>query len=54
MAKLQESLREEGIQSLCEAKDSHDRLEEIYRPHVDFTGIDDLTNREIERWMSWL
>lgn len=54
MEKLQRSLREEGIRSLREAKENHDRLEAVYRPHVDFAGIDALTNREISRWLSWL
>ena len=54
MEKLQRSLREEGIRSLREAKENHDRLEAVYRPHVDFAGIDAVTNREISRWLSWL
>lgn len=54
MEKLQRSLREEGIRSLREAKENHDRLEAVYRPHVNFAGIDAVTNREISRWLSWL
>lgn len=47
-------LREEGMDALREAKASHDALEAVYRPHVDFAGVDALTARELERIESYL
>ena len=41
------ALREEGVSALAEAKTHHDRLEAVYRPHVDFAGADALTAREL-------
>lgn len=48
------SLREEGVAALREAKAAHDALEAVYRPHVDFAGVDRLTARELERIESYL
>ncbi len=42
-------LRREGVAALGEAKAAHDALEAVYRPYVDFAGVDALTAREIER-----
>lgn len=37
--KMADALTEEGVSSLARAKAAHDRLEEIYNPHVDFEGV---------------
>lgn len=49
LQKMAQTLREEGVVSLREAKTAHDELEGAYRLHVDFSGIDDLTEQEIRR-----
>ncbi len=49
MQKITDTLRQEGIELLRTAKQEHDQLEAIYHPHVDFDGINDLTEQEIER-----
>ena len=46
---LWEGLRREGLEELAEAKRCHDRLEAVYRPHVDFAGLDALTESELRR-----
>lgn len=52
--KMAKTLREEGIACLREAKAAHDSLEEVYRPHVDFQGVNELTEQEIKRIESYL
>lgn len=47
--RMVQALREEGMEALREAKAAHDALEAVYRPHVDFAGVDALTARELER-----
>ena len=47
--RVAQALREEGLESLRDAKAAHDALEAVYRPHVDFAGVDALTARELER-----
>jgi len=47
-------LREEGIESLKEAKAQHDRLEAVYNPYVDFDGVRALAALEAGRLLSWL
>jgi len=47
------TLRDEGIATLKEAKFAHDALEEVYHPHVDFMGLDQLTAEEIARIESY-
>ena len=37
--KVADALTEDGISSLVQAKEAHDRLEAIYNPHVDFEGV---------------
>ena len=37
--KVAESLTADGIACLRQAKEAHDRLEELYNPHVDFEGV---------------
>ena len=49
MRKMTEVLREEGIGYLKEAKAAHDRLEAAYQTNLDFGGIDELTEREMNR-----
>ena len=53
-ARMARELREEGIAALGEAKASHDALEAVYRPHVDFEGLDRLLARELERLEGYL
>lgn len=52
--RMEEALREEGMEALREAKASHDALEAVYRPHVDFAGVDQLAARELARIESYL
>ena len=54
LEKMIRTLREDGITALKEAKESHDALEAVYRPNVDFKGIDQLTTLEIKRMESYL
>lgn len=48
------ALRQEGMDALAEAKASHDRLEAVYRPYVDFSGVDQVAAQEIARFESYL
>lgn len=52
--RMAQALREEGLEALREAKASHDALEAVYQPYVDFAGVDALTARELERIESYL
>ena len=47
--RVEEALRQEGLDALREAKARHDALEAVYQPHVDFAGVDQCTARELER-----
>lgn len=47
--RVADALREEGLDALREAKAAHDELEAVYRPNVDFDGVDELTQAELER-----
>ncbi len=47
--RMADALREEAVAALREAKAAHDALEAVYQPHVDFAGVDDLTERELAR-----
>ena len=42
-------LRQEGMDALREAKTCHDALEAVYRPYVDFAGVNGVTEEEIRR-----
>ena len=53
MRKMIQTLRQEGIDLLRAAKEEHDQLEAIYRPYVDFAGLDALTAQEIDRIMEY-
>lgn len=37
--KVADALTEDGISSLAQAKEAHDRLEALYNPHVNFEGV---------------
>ena len=54
MNRMAQSLREEGLEALQEAKTAHDALEAVYHPHVDFDGVDACTAKELERIESYL
>ena len=47
-------LREEGVAALKEAKSSHDALEAVYNPYVDFDGVRALAAMEAGRLLSYL
>jgi hypothetical protein len=47
-------LREEAVASLREAKEAHDRLEDLYRPYVDADDVRALAAVETARLLSWL
>ena len=47
-------LREEGILALKDAKASHDALEAVYNPYVDFEGVRALAALEAGRLLSYL
>ena len=47
-------LREEGVAALKDAKASHDQLEAVYNPYVDFDGVRTLAALEAGRLLSWL
>lgn len=48
------ALRQEAVEALADAKRSHDALEAVYQPNVDFTKADEITARELERIKSYL
>ncbi|MBU5626901.1 hypothetical protein KQI82_08235 [Oscillibacter sp. MSJ-2] len=52
--RMVELLREEAIQALREAKKSHDALEAVYNPYVDFDGVHALAGQEAARILSYL
>ena len=47
-------LREEGVTALQDAKASHDKLEAVYNPYVDFDGVRALAALEAGRLLSYL
>ena len=47
-------LREEGVAALKAAKASHDALEAVYNPYVDFEGVRAQAALEAGRLLSWL
>ena len=53
-ARVSAALREEGLDALREAKAAHDQLEALYHPHVDFAGVQQLAQEELERIESYL
>ena len=52
--RVEEALRDEGLEALREAKASHDALEAVYRPNVDFAGVDACVAQELARLESYL
>lgn len=53
-ARMTALLREEGVMALRDAKASHDRLESVYNPYVDFDGVRALAAMETGRLLSYL
>jgi len=53
-ARMAALLREEAVTALKEAKASHDRLEAVYNPYVDFDGVRELAAIETGRLLSYL
>ncbi len=47
-------LRDEAVLALKDAKASHDALEAVYNPYVDFDGVRTLAALEAGRLLSWL
>ena len=45
--RMVETLREEGMDALREAKRCHDQLEGVYHPYVDFDGVSRMAEEEI-------
>ena len=43
--RVAEGLLAEGMEHLAQAKDLHDRLEALYRPHVDFSWAEEMAER---------
>lgn len=52
--KLAALLKEEAMAALREAGEARERLEEIYRPYVDFDGVEALAAVEASRLLSWM
>lgn len=53
-ARMASLLREEGVAALKDAKASHDKLEGVYNPYVDFDGVRELAAIETGRLLSYL
>lgn len=47
--KVADALTRDGISSLAQTKESHDKLEALYNPHVDFDGVLLLADRLADR-----
>lgn len=52
--RMTETLREEALAALREAKSSHDALEAVYHPHVDFDGVAALAREETNRILGYV
>jgi molybdopterin-guanine dinucleotide biosynthesis protein len=48
-----ESLQQEAIATITQAKQVHDQMEQYYIPHMNFTAINDLRQRITERIMNY-
>lgn len=48
-AKVSDALRGEGLDALREAKAAHDQLEAVYRPYMNFEGVNQLVQEELAR-----
>ena len=53
-SKLASALKDEAVSALREARDARLRLESIYRPYVDFDGVEALAVVEASRLLSWM
>ena len=53
-SKLVSQLQKEAVAALAEAREARMRLEEIYRPYVDFDGVETLAAVEASRLLSWM
>ncbi|MCI8911031.1 MAG: hypothetical protein HFG09_10205 [Oscillibacter sp.] len=53
-ARMASLLREEAVTALKEAKASHDKLEAVYNPYVDFDGVRAQAALEAGRLLGWL
>ena len=53
-ARVENALREEGLEALRDAKAAHDKLEAVYQPNVDFAGVDQCVQTELKRIESYL
>lgn len=47
--RVRRALAEEAVETLGRAKEKHDALEEMYRPLIDFSGVEELCARETAR-----
>ena len=52
-SRMVQALREDAVEHLREAKASHDRLEAVYHPYVDFAGVEAAAQRELLRLESF-
>lgn len=53
-ARMTALLRQEAVAALKDAKASHDKLEAVYNPYVDFDGVRALAAMEAGRLLSWM
>ncbi len=53
LRRMSAALREEAVSALWDAKVTHDALEAIYNPYVDFDGVRALAAIETGRLLSW-
>ena len=53
-ARMAALLRGEAVDALKDAKASHDKLEAVYNPYVDFDGVRELAAIEAGRFLSYL
>ena len=52
--RMAETLREEAVAALRDAKACHDKLEAVYNPYVDFEGVRSMAALESGRLLNWL
>lgn len=50
--KIQKKITELAFKKLAEAKDFHDRLEAMYKPHIDFDALNEYTDKCIAEYLS--
>ncbi|NLU24871.1 MAG: hypothetical protein GXW99_09260, partial [Clostridiales bacterium] len=49
LRRMKATMAEEAVLALQGAKNCHDRLEKMYHPYVNFAGVTELTERELDR-----